>query len=252
LAHNELFTTIGIAQLTTSRQRGAPALLAREVAGGYEINGEIPWATGAPHCDFICAGAMLDDRRQTLFALPTDSPGVRVQPAMPLMALRASHTASVVCESVQLPDSQVLVHPSPQAMASRRKTVPIGQAFLALGLCKAALDLMRDIDSDAASTVFDELEAQRSRLRAEVHDHCKSAVADAPARGTSLRGQVIDLALRATHAAVALYKGTGLLAGHPAQRLAREAMFLLVWSCPSPVQECTLELLTQQGQRAEG
>ena len=60
-----------------------------------------------------------------------------------------------------------------------------------------------------------------------------------------IRGACNELALRITHAAVALYKGTGLLADHPAQRLAREAMFLLVWSCPDPVIDCTVDLLSK-------
>jgi alkylation response protein AidB-like acyl-CoA dehydrogenase len=252
LSRNEAFTTIGIAQLTTSRQRGAPALLAQQVDSGFEITGEIPWATGAPHCDFICAGAMLEDRRQMLFALPTDLAGVHVQPAMPLMALRASHTASVLCDHAMLPDSQVLVHPSPKAMASRRKTVPIGQAFLAMGLCRGALDFIHEIDSGSARDAQAKLQHQLETIRADVIEFCRPGASGDPERGASLRGHVIDLALRTTHAAVSLYKGTGLLSGHPAQRLAREALFLLVWSCPAPVTECTLELLTQPGQRAEG
>jgi alkylation response protein AidB-like acyl-CoA dehydrogenase len=60
-----------------------------------------------------------------------------------------------------------------------------------------------------------------------------------------LRGECNNLALRVTHAAVALYKGNALLTTHPAQRLAREAMFLLVWSCPDPVIDCTVELLAE-------
>jgi len=54
-----------------------------------------------------------------------------------------------------------------------------------------------------------------------------------------------ELALRITQSAVAIYKGTALLADHPAQRLAREAMFLLVWSCPNPVIDCTVGLLVE-------
>src|ERR1700733_1865518 len=79
LANNEMFTTVGIAQLTTSRQRGAPALRAIPIEGGYRLDGEIPWATGAAHASFIVAGAVLEDRRQILFALPMNLPGVRVQ-----------------------------------------------------------------------------------------------------------------------------------------------------------------------------
>jgi hypothetical protein len=44
-----------------------------------------------------------------------------------------------------------------------------------------------------------------------------------------------------------------LLADHPAQRFAREALFLLVWSCPDPVIDCTVDLLTQgEPRRGEG
>lgn len=68
--------------------------------------------------------------------------------------------------------------------------------------------------------------------------------ADATSAAPIVRGQCNDLALRATHAAVALYKGAALLTSHPAQRLAREALFLLVWSCPNPVIDCTVDLLS--------
>ena len=47
LSRNEIFATVAIAQLTTSRQRGAPSLRAVKIEGGYQLDGEIPWATGA-------------------------------------------------------------------------------------------------------------------------------------------------------------------------------------------------------------
>jgi alkylation response protein AidB-like acyl-CoA dehydrogenase len=82
--------------------------------------------------------------------------------------------------------------------------------------------------------------------RAEVAALCQPGrEADAAAANARLRGTCNDLALRVTHAAVALYKGAALLRDHPAQRLAREAMFLLVWSCPNPVIDCTVDLLSE-------
>ena len=89
-------------------------------------------------------------------------------------------------------------------------------------------------------------DAQLQAVRAEVHALCQPGrEADAAAANTRVRGTCNDLALRVTHAAVALYKGTALLADHPAQRLAREAMFLLVWSCPNPVIDCTVDRLSK-------
>jgi alkylation response protein AidB-like acyl-CoA dehydrogenase len=85
---------------------------------------------------------------------------------------------------------------------------------------------------------------QLDSLRERVLHYCESATPD-PNEAPRLRGECNELAVRVTHSAVALYKGTALLSSHPAQRLAREAMFLLVWSCPDPVIDCTVELLSE-------
>lgn len=245
LAGEGYTTTVGIAQLTTSRQRGAPPIVATRVSNGYVINGQIPWCTGAGHAEFIIGGAFLEDRRQLLFVLPMDLPGVMPSEPLPLVALRSTHTVTVNCRDVRLDESLVLNGPVEQALAMRPRGVPIGQAFLALGLCDAALRLMQGIDSDPARRTIEQLKPQLADLEEEVYAHCQPDAPDDAGRGNALRGRSIELALRTTHAAVSLYKGTALLAGHPAQRLAREAMFLLVWSCPAPVVECTLDLLAQ-------
>jgi hypothetical protein len=51
----------------------------------------------------------------------------------------------------------------------------------------------------------------------------------------SIRGRANSLVLRATQADLAASKGAGFVAGHPAERAVREALFFLVWSCPQPV-----------------
>jgi hypothetical protein len=50
-----------------------------------------------------------------------------------------------------------------------------------------------------------------------------------------LRQRANSLVLRATQASLAAAKGAGYVAGHPAGRWCREALFFLVWSCPQPV-----------------
>jgi alkylation response protein AidB-like acyl-CoA dehydrogenase len=138
----------------------------------------------------------------------------------------------------------VLRGPAVNVLSPRRTHLQLGQAFLALGLCRAGIDLMREHASARARRAVEQFERQLAAVREEVvglssPDHTVEATAAAPA----LRGRCNDLAVRVTHAAVALYKGTGLLPHHPAQRLARESMFLLVWSCPTPVTDCTVDLL---------
>jgi len=244
LAGNEIFATVGIAQLGTSRQRGAPAALAHHIAGGFSVSGLVPWSTGADRADQIIVGAVVPDEGQILFALPRTLPGVAVDPPMPLVALRASHTCSIRLSGVTLTESHVIAGPAASVLSIRTRSLPTGQAFLALGLVRGAIDLIGGHDSDRARQLVDRFSVRLAESRAAVIEHCRPGAAIDAATSARLRGECNDLALRATHSAVALYKGTALLAGHPAQRLAREAMFLLVWSCPDPVIDCTVDLLS--------
>lgn len=246
LAARELFATIGIAQLTTSRQGGPPALRATRAGKGYRLSGFIPWCTGAGHAGYVLAGAALAEGGQILFALPTHLPGVLIGPPLPLVALAASHTARIDLEEVQLEERWVLRGPVERALASRKKGLPLGQTFLALGLCAGALDLIAEHPGERAAAVHGRLNEQLRAVREEILTLCAPGQeAGAAEQGPALRGRCNDLALRVTHAAVTLYKGSALIHPHPVQRLAREAMFLLVWSCPGPVIDCTLDRLME-------
>lgn len=245
-AENSHWFTVGIAQLTTSRQGVIPALRAERVADGYRLNGTIPWCTGAQVTPFIVAGAVLPDGQQVLFLMEQHLGGVTIERPMDLVALRATLTGSLTLKNVILKDDWVLRGPVEKALAKRKKSLEMGQAFLGTGLTAAALDLIGEHRSDAAREAGDRLGEQLKTIRDELialsQPGNEKAAAEAAPR---VRGYVNDLAIRATHAAVALYKGTALLKDHPAQRLAREAMFLLVWSCPNPVIDCTVDLLSK-------
>jgi alkylation response protein AidB-like acyl-CoA dehydrogenase len=243
LARNTIFATVGIAQLTTSRQQGEPALVASKVAGGYRINGVIPWSSGADRSAYVIAGAAVGPL-QILFSLPTNREGVTVESPLPLVALSASHTGAIRCDDVLIDDHLLLAGPAENVLAGRKKSLPIGQSFLALGLARGALDLIAEHDSALARSTQSRFEDQLRALRADVLNFCDPTHSSPPEDGPRLRGACNELALRIAHSSVALYKGTGLLAGHPAQRHAREALFLLVWSCPNPVIDCTVDLLS--------
>lgn len=245
LCRAESFATVGIAQLTTSRRYGEAALRAHRESSGWRLRGVIPWSTGAARAEHIVAGAVTDDGQQLLFVLQTNLKGVTVDPPMPLVALRSSWTSLVQCEDVRLADDWVLAGPTEKVLGARSKSVPAGQAFIAMGLCRAALDLIAAHPAPQARDAHMRLGRRLAEIRAQLHELCSptSSQADPAAASAAVRGAVNDLAVRITHAAVALYKGSALLADHPAQRLAREAMFLLVWSCPSPVVDCTLSML---------
>jgi alkylation response protein AidB-like acyl-CoA dehydrogenase len=243
LARGEFFSTIGIAQLTTSRQGG---LHATSQGDNYLLNGLIPWSTGAAVAKFIVAGAVTDDHRQILFVLPTELPGIAVKPPLELVALRSTWTSQIELKDVHLESRWLLRGPMEKVLSRSSKGLPLGQIFLAFGLCKGALDLIQQEGSDRAKSLHDKFAHQLAAIRGEVLDLCKPGhESQAASAAPRVRASCHELAIRMTQSAIALFKGSALLIDHPAQRLAREAMFFLVWSCPDPVIDCTVNVLSE-------
>src|SRR5205807_4918187 len=120
LARGERFVTVGLSQLTTSRQHVKPVLVARESNGSLVLDGMMPWVTGAERADHFVTGAVLEDGRQVLAALPRDLQGVSVQPPLALMALQGSMTAEVRCAGAVLERRWVLAGPAERVMAGGR------------------------------------------------------------------------------------------------------------------------------------
>lgn len=248
LACGGRFATVGISQLTTSRQHHKPALVARQTATGFVFDGFMPWVTGAAQANHLITGAVLDDGRQILVAMPCDLPGVHVGPPLELMALQGSLTAEVRCEHVELDRRWLLAGPAEKVMTSGRGgTGGLETSCLALGLAGAAIDYLNQEASARPELAAGgrRLDQVRQLLREDMHRlvHEGSTAETAAA----LRGRANTLVLRATQTALTASKGTGFLRQHPAQRWARQALFFLVWSCPRPAAEATLAYLTPPG-----
>jgi hypothetical protein len=125
------------------------------------------------------------------------------------------------------------------AARSGTKTGGLQTSALAIGLSAAAISFL---DNESKKRI--ELRAPTESLRSE-HDACEADLlalaGGAPACSSEdLRARANSLALRATQAALAAAKGAGYVAGHPAGRWCREALFFLVWSCPQPVMNANL------------
>jgi alkylation response protein AidB-like acyl-CoA dehydrogenase len=245
LARGERFATVGLSQLTTSRQHGKPAMVAVERGASLVLNGFMPWVTGAAQADYFITGAVLDDGRQLLAALPRNSRGVVVEEPLDLMALQGSITAAVRCEDVVLERQWLLTEPSEQqAPTGRGGPGGLETSCLALGLAGAAVDyLSREAQMrPELSGSAERLETARRLLRLAMHELAQGH--GTPQAAMSLRARANSLVLRATQAALTASKGTGFLHSHPAQRWARQALFFLVWSCPRPAAAATLDYLT--------
>lgn len=237
------FGTVGISQLTTSRRHGPRALAATEIGEGtYRLDGRMPWVTAAQRADVIVTGAVLEDGRQLLVALPADRSGLSIQPPLELAALQASCTAEIVCEAVEAWETDILAGPALDVMATPGLTGTGGleTSALALGQSRAALVALAKL-APARDDLLESIEALNDAWRNLADDLLAAAIGanDAPPPG-KLRAQANAFVLRATQAYLTARKGTGWLRSEPAQRWARQALFFLVWSCPTPVAQAAL------------
>lgn len=239
LAQGEIFTSVGISHLTTSRQHlNAPVLSAREASdGSFVLNGFSPWVTGATAADLIVVGASLSDGRQLLCAVPGQRQGVTPAAPTRLIALSASQTGAVHFDEVTVQAEEIIAGPVVNVMQSGTGGGAGGlqTSTLAIGLTSAAVKCLR---AEAAVRidlvdVAEKLASDAADLRAKLLGLATGA--DVGLTPTKLREQANSLVLRATQAALVAAKGAGFAAHHPVGRYCREALFFLVWSCPQPV-----------------
>lgn len=231
LARGSTTTTVGIAQLTTSRQHsGAPALRATWREGGWRLDGECPWVTGAGCVDSIVTGAVCDGGDPRFFVVASGTPGLSVDPPMRLLALSASRTARVAFDGVA-PVAVVDPGGPPGARAGGSATIA-----LAIGAARSSLAILR-----AEAGRRGELGAAADRFAADIAEVAAGlgamsrSATPAVAERDELRAAATSLCLRVSQAALTASKGAGFVVGHPAERAVREAMLFLVWSCPRQV-----------------
>jgi alkylation response protein AidB-like acyl-CoA dehydrogenase len=211
------------------------------------LDGLVPWVTAGDQADYIITGGTLDDGQQILAAVARRASGVEVLPAQRLLALNASQTGAVRLHQVQVPARHLVAGPTPQVMKQGGGAGSLSTSALAAGVAQAAIDLLK---SEAKSRpdlqdIVDSLSLDSESLEAELLTSAAAPANELPdcLSPDALRKRANTLVLHATQAALAASKGAGFVAGHPAERLCREALFFLVWSCPQPVLNATLREL---------
>jgi alkylation response protein AidB-like acyl-CoA dehydrogenase len=241
LAKGELFATVGISHLTTSRQHlAAPPVQIRENSGTMRLTGSVPWVTGAEEADIIVTGGTCEDGRQMLVALPRDLEGISVSEPTRLLALNASRTSSITLTDVGVTRDLVLAGPVEGVMnRTQGGAGSVTTSALAVGLAVRSLAdlrtdaLQRPELNEITSPLQSELDELRRDMYAAVGDDANSGILRVSA--AALRQRANSLVLRVTQAQLAASKGAGYVSGHPAERAVRESLFFLVWSCPQPV-----------------
>jgi alkylation response protein AidB-like acyl-CoA dehydrogenase len=201
---------------------GPPLLRARSVAGGYVFDGISPWVTGWGHIDTLYTAAR-DEQDNIVWAL------LDAQPAATLAA--ATHQGvTLSAEPLQMvavmASSTVRVHFSGHFVPAERVTriLPLsewrsrdagglrGNGSLALGIAARCCELI------GPGPLDEELVSCRAALDGGTPETMPAA-----------RAAASELAMRATAALIVHQGSRAILIDQDAQRLAREALFLLVF-----------------------
>ncbi|WP_010582988.1 acyl-CoA dehydrogenase family protein [Schlesneria paludicola] len=240
LVDGSAYVTVGLSQLTTSRQHLGPVLRATPTSnGGYCLDGEIPWVTGADHAIGIVAGATLPDGQQLLVVIPADRLRGMIETPLPLAALVGSRTSLIRCRQVELEADCVLMNPTDNVLG-KLGGGGLDTSCLAIGLTGA---VVRYLQHEAERRpdllpIAERFESAWRSAQGRLHQLAQS-VADS-GQTLELRLDCTKLALRSAQAGLMIAKGVGFVSPHPVQRWVRQAMFFLVWSCPRPVAEGVL------------
>ncbi|RBO93616.1 acyl-CoA dehydrogenase family protein [Nocardia puris] len=213
-------------------------LFAREVDGGYLLNGDAPFVSGWGVVDLLQVSARDDSSGTDLVVngLVDAATGDGLSAhTLELVAGQATSTVRLKFEDYLLPADRVTgTAPysdflSYQAFGSRLN------GCVACGVAGRAIRLLREAGQEtAAAALGKRLDAARSAL---------DAALAAPDTMPAARAAAADVALQAAGALVAAVGAPALLAGHTAQRLVREATFTLVAASRPDMREHLLTLL---------
>lgn len=220
LARGELLSGVAYAHLRSYPR--VPVRVRRE-ADGWRFCGTVPWYTGWGLNDvMLLAGVTEDDEALFAFVDAREQPGLRPSEPMRLAALTASRTVSLDLDGLRVPEAAVALRTpyAHWAAPDRLKTLNANPAVF--GITEAALALVAE---EYAAALRTRLEETRQRAYALADHPFPHEYAD---ERLALRAEAFTLMRTATTAALVSGGGRAMSLDHRAQRLAREALFLLV------------------------
>ncbi|MGA3214168.1 MAG: acyl-CoA dehydrogenase family protein [Acidimicrobiales bacterium] len=205
------------------RRPGPPILTARPTAGGWVLQGNAPWVTGWGRIDVVHTAARdLEGNVVWLLVDATESPTLAVE-RLQLAAVNASATVSASFEAHEVSADRLTLTEPFDAWLARDASGLARNGSFPLGVARRCSALI------GPELFAPEIAACRRLLHAPTSESVVEA-----------RCWAAELAVRAASALVAHGGGRSLLTNAQAQRLAREAMFLLVFGQTPSIRQVQL------------
>jgi alkylation response protein AidB-like acyl-CoA dehydrogenase len=206
---------------------GPPSLRATQVPGGYLLDGTSPWVTGWGMIDTLYTAAR-DDRDNVVTALLAASAGPTLAAeSMQMVAVTASSTVRLAFNRHFVPADRIIGSAPHSEWLARDARGLRTNGSLALGVAARCCAMI------GPSPLDGELRARREALDTAP-----------PGAMPGARAAASELAIRAAAALVTVRGSQAILTGEHPQRLAREALFLLVFGSRPAIKESLSGLLT--------
>jgi len=208
---------------------GPPQLRAEPAEGGWRLDGTAPWVTGWGLIDLVQVVARgPDDTVATLIMDAAAQPGLAVT-RQRLAAVDASVTVRLGFGGVLIPQDRFVDQvPFDPAVSVQPAGLRLNGS-LALGLARRCCRIL------GPGPLDDEVTACRERLDA--------ALGTGPGPMAEARAAASEIALRAAAALAVRDGGNAVTVDQHAQRLAREAVFLLVFGSRPGIKSALLQRL---------
>ncbi|MGW3288961.1 acyl-CoA dehydrogenase family protein [Streptomyces sp. NPDC001002] len=212
--------------------------------GGWRFDGTVPWFTGWGLNDVMLVAGVTDtDEVVFAFTEAREQPGLTASAPMRLAALTASITVSLELDGLWLPDDAVVLRTPQEKFALVDLPRNTNASPAVFGLAYAALDLLADAGEEEVTGA---LRGRLDEVRRQVYELAEHPVPhERIEERLALKTRSYDLMRAATTAAVVARGGRAMDLREPAQRLAREGMFLLVQGQTAEVRRAHLDALAE-------
>jgi len=223
------------------------------VPHGVRLNGKVPWATNLLRQGFavVLAAGDAQGANPAVYAVPHHAHGLRREPDLDLIGLRATNTAALRLDGVVLDEAWQL-HPDAKVFLPSIRPAFLGlQCGLGLGLARASVRAARRALEGGASVLGAELD----KLDAAVETYWQQLstgidggrLRERPLELLDMRIRMVELATSAVQLELQALGGRAYLRGESGgfARRWREAAFL-------PVVTPTLAQLKTELARAKG
>ncbi|KKD35466.1 acyl-CoA dehydrogenase family protein [Limnoraphis robusta] len=250
MSYGKITVGVGFSQL---RRSGKPTIIAKEVSGGYEINGEVPWVTGWTIFQEFIIAATLPDGRAVFGLVPLEnlntSPGeIKLSSPMSLCAMTSTNTVTASLTQWFLPEEKVVSIKAAGWIAENDEKNALKASFFALGCARAGLDILETTFQKKGFTFIQET----VNILMEELNQCRTKIQQAQenpslslAEKYQLRAWAINLAVRCSHGAVIASSGAANLSQHHAQRVYREALVYSISGQTKGLMEASLKQIAE-------